>query len=683
MRSIYICLVILCCIGLFKFFGTEASNVGNTLKPGEVMRQGEHLESLNKKFRLQFFKDSLSDYAYLVIQYMGSNAKSRVWVANQDHPLYYYLPVLNFTLDGYLVIVDAHGTLVQLSFEQPGTISETSAILDDSGNFVLREGEQIIWKSYNHPTDTWLPGMKLGWFDLKSRKPQKRFLTSWRTPEGPYLGIFTLGVDMNNTKQLVIWKRGEVYWRSEIWNGQSFSSFIGIQKDIGYNLLYFSSENESYFTFPIDENSYLPLMQIDWRGQIVLLSENSLTINLAPSKCKDGDVFSETRGFMDEGYNIDNYSLLPSDCAEICQSNCSCNAFTYGSLFQKGCKFARASPDYEIDESGEILFIRKSNLVDHSRRLTRLLWFRIGGSVLSLAVMTIISLLCCLKWKHRSFRGRPKGSQDACVPDWIKEKEHDLPFFSFSSIEIATDHFSDANKLGHGGFGPVYKFFGIEASPILNPGRVMRLADHLESWNGKFRLQFLRDDLTNLGYLVIQYMGSNAVSTVWVANQFDPQSYLSIFLNFTLDGYLVVDDGYGTFVQLNSEKAGMGSDTSTTLDDSGNFVLREGERILWQSSDHPTDTWLPGMKLGLFGLKLGQPQKQFLTSWMSPQVTNGGLFTLGLDLNNTKQLVVWKREEIYWRSETWNGQNFSSFLGIQKDIGYNLRLESSVRHEDI
>lgn len=32
-----------------------------------------------------------------------------------------------------------------------------------------------------------------------------------------------------------------------------------------------------------------------------------------------------------------------------------------------------------------------------------------------------------------------------------------LPQFSFSSISAATDNFSPANKLGEGGFGPVYK----------------------------------------------------------------------------------------------------------------------------------------------------------------------------------------------------------------------------------
>ncbi|KAL9462984.1 hypothetical protein AB3S75_000900 [Citrus x aurantiifolia] len=39
-----------------------------------------------------------------------------------------------------------------------------------------------------------------------------------------------------------------------------------------------------------------------------------------------------------------------------------------------------------------------------------------------------------------------------------KKKEVDqLPLFSFSSVSTATNKFSDANKLGEGGFGPVYK----------------------------------------------------------------------------------------------------------------------------------------------------------------------------------------------------------------------------------
>ena len=37
------------------------------------------------------------------------------------------------------------------------------------------------------------------------------------------------------------------------------------------------------------------------------------------------------------------------------------------------------------------------------------------------------------------------------------KKDIDVPFFDLDDILAATDNFSDINKLGQGGFGPVYK----------------------------------------------------------------------------------------------------------------------------------------------------------------------------------------------------------------------------------
>ena len=37
------------------------------------------------------------------------------------------------------------------------------------------------------------------------------------------------------------------------------------------------------------------------------------------------------------------------------------------------------------------------------------------------------------------------------------EKGIDAPFFDLESILIATNNFSNGNKLGEGGYGPVYK----------------------------------------------------------------------------------------------------------------------------------------------------------------------------------------------------------------------------------
>ena len=38
-----------------------------------------------------------------------------------------------------------------------------------------------------------------------------------------------------------------------------------------------------------------------------------------------------------------------------------------------------------------------------------------------------------------------------------REKDAELPLFSYKSVSAATNKFSAINKLGEGGFGPVYK----------------------------------------------------------------------------------------------------------------------------------------------------------------------------------------------------------------------------------
>lgn len=124
-------------------------------------------------------------------------------------------------------------------------ISNRSATLDDSGNFVLRSGEHVLWKSFDYPSDVWLPNMKLGLFDLKSGNPRHKFLTSWLSPKVADLEAFMLGINPNNAKQLMSWKRGIVYWSSEIFNGKNFNCSAYVE----FNFSYLSTENESYFTW--------------------------------------------------------------------------------------------------------------------------------------------------------------------------------------------------------------------------------------------------------------------------------------------------------------------------------------------------------------------------------------------------------------------------------------------------
>ncbi|KAL3509579.1 hypothetical protein ACH5RR_028980 [Cinchona calisaya] len=62
------------------------------------------------------------------------------------------------------------------------------------------------------------------------------------------------------------------------------------------------------------------------------------------------------------------------------------------------------------------------------------------------------------------------------------DKIVDVPYFSLESILAATDNFSDANKLGHGGFGPVYK--------AMFPGEKELAVKRLSSHSGQGMVEF-------------------------------------------------------------------------------------------------------------------------------------------------------------------------------------------------
>lgn len=123
--------------------------------------------------------------------------------------------------------------------------SNVNVTLLDSGNLVLKAGEEVVWQSFDHPTDKFPTGMKLGSFNLKQRQPRNIFLTSWLTPGVPAAGAFNLGVDSNNTKQLLVWRRGVPIWRSEKWNGKKFSHFPEAYDHKTLKFSHISNENES------------------------------------------------------------------------------------------------------------------------------------------------------------------------------------------------------------------------------------------------------------------------------------------------------------------------------------------------------------------------------------------------------------------------------------------------------
>ncbi|GLJ33542.1 hypothetical protein SUGI_0674490 [Cryptomeria japonica] len=72
-------------------------------------------------------------------------------------------------------------------------------VLKGSRALIMLDGHnksEIVWESFGHPTDTWLPGMKL-WKAMKG--------TSWKSSVDPASGLFSIAMDMSPGKtQLVM-----------------------------------------------------------------------------------------------------------------------------------------------------------------------------------------------------------------------------------------------------------------------------------------------------------------------------------------------------------------------------------------------------------------------------------------------------------------------------------------------
>ncbi|KAF8409404.1 hypothetical protein HHK36_005480 [Tetracentron sinense] len=139
---------------------------------------------------------------------------------HRDYPLTRPSGNLTINMEGNLVIL--HG---RISFSVSELLSignsTTSATLLDSGNLVLRDSNSdVLWQSFDYPSDTFLPGMKLG----NNKNTRKAWtLTSCRSEEDPAPGAFSMKLDPENSAQFFIMQGSEGYWTSGLWNGENFS----------------------------------------------------------------------------------------------------------------------------------------------------------------------------------------------------------------------------------------------------------------------------------------------------------------------------------------------------------------------------------------------------------------------------------------------------------------------------
>ncbi|CAN6807543.1 unnamed protein product [Brassica oleracea] len=149
------------------------------------------------------------------------------------------------------------------------------------------------------------------------------------------------------------------------------------------------------------------------------------------------------------------------ECLRTCLQTCSCVAFAHGLGY--GCMTWNVSlvDSQDLSSSGMDLYIRLAHSEKPDRRPVI-----IGTSLASgVFVVAACGLLVQRIVKKRRGQRRKKGTEaeeifervEALAGGGSKGKMKELPLFEFQVLAAATDNFSLSNKLGQGGFGPVYK----------------------------------------------------------------------------------------------------------------------------------------------------------------------------------------------------------------------------------
>src|SRR6185312_1786598 len=88
-------------------------------------------------------------------------------------------------------------------------------------------------------------------------------------------------------------------------------------------------------------------------------------------------------------------------------------------------------------------------------------------------------------------------------------------------------------------------------------------------------------------------------------------------------------------------------------------------QVLWQSVEHPTDTWLPGVHLGMNKIT---GEVQALVSWKNAGDPAPGMYTLGIDPNGSSQYFTkWNRTVTSWSSGEWKD---GVFAGVPEMISH-------------
>ncbi|KAJ6313991.1 hypothetical protein OIU78_017610 [Salix suchowensis] len=346
-RRIYLFLLVCFC-------ASHALAADTLYQGGDSLNSSNTLVSKNGLFTLGFTSlgSGESSASYLGIWY-NNDTSHPFWLANRNKSIAENSGVLAIDGSGNMTLTYSGGDLVHF-YSSPSSTTNLTAVLEDSGNFVLKDknsgGQQYLWRSFDYPTDTFLPGMKLG---INHTSGQTWSLMSWLsdvvpTPAGP----FTFKWDPYG-KELVIKRRDVIYWTSGPLRNNTFENIPPNLGMLDNSFINVSNADEDYIMFKVSAKQFAPqdqrifsMWRMTYDGHIVDLLTNQ---GYAATSCKGNntnagcekwsgpDCRSNMNSFeLRSGYfgptvpvkSDDNSSLSISDCMDICWKNCPCSGVT-------------------------------------------------------------------------------------------------------------------------------------------------------------------------------------------------------------------------------------------------------------------------------------------------------------------------------------------------------------------
>ncbi|KAF3453568.1 hypothetical protein FNV43_RR04008 [Rhamnella rubrinervis] len=232
----------------------------DSLRSSQSLSDGKTLVSRGGGFELGFFSPGTSKNRYLGIWYKHIPVTTVVWVANRCNPINDSSGLLTINNTGSLVLLGQNKSVVWWTSSVKQPQNPLLQILD-SGNLVLRDEEDgnpeaYLWQSFDYPTDTLLPDMKMGW-DL--RTGLKRGLSAWKNPEDPCPGDFIYGIELGpHTYPEAYIRKGNVkFYRTGPWNGLRYSGSPELKPNplYGYHFVY--NDDEVYYMYNLMNKSVI------------------------------------------------------------------------------------------------------------------------------------------------------------------------------------------------------------------------------------------------------------------------------------------------------------------------------------------------------------------------------------------------------------------------------------------